>query len=1207
MPHAPTIFDREQLERSLVARLSSLCTAHGDLLALRDAESSLTYRQLESAVAGAADALAGDDAPVALLLEHGTGTVVALLGAIAAGRPYVPLDPTYPRAQLEHMLADSGAKQIVGQGPTLQLARELARDAALLDLSSVRPGSRSLAEHAARTTADSRACILYTSGSTGMPKGIVHTHRTIQHLVWSHVTSYGLGPGDKLSLVFSTSFAASLSEIFGAVLTGASLSLTSAKKIGMGALAAWLCSEGITVLKVPISLFRVLLRSLEPAARFPDVRLVLLGGDSLFRKDVEKARAHFRPDCPLVNRLTSSEALSITRYPIDRSLRLGEEVVPVGYADHDTEVSVVDDDGRPLPPGELGQVAVRSRYLSPGYWRRDELTRSTYLPGTPEDPRVTLLTGDLGRLRPDGCLEHFGRRDAQVKLRGYRVELPAVEAALCALDTMREAAASLVAADGEGDVKRLVGYVVPAPGRQLSVGALRAALARTLPDFMIPSAFVVLDTLPHTPTGKLDRRALPAPQSVRPLLDGAYVRPRTEIERRLVEIWAEVLGQGTVGVHDNFFDLGGDSLHLLRVHARLRQAFGLEVPVVELFARPTVAAVATWLLAPRQQRPEPRPAAPVTVAPLVPERAVAVIGMAGVFPGAADLERFWANLRDGVESLRTWADDELRAAGVDPLLLADPTYVRTAPELPELKLFDAGFFGLSPLEAALLDPAHRLLLECAWHALEDAGHAPGKYAGRVGVYAGTSPSAYLVQHLLPQRDRLPAVSDLQLRLATDPEFLATRIAYKLDLKGPALSVSTACSTSLVAIHLACKALLDGECELALAGGSSVESPEPAGYRFQDGWITSRDGRCRPFDSDAQGTVFGSGAGMVVLKRLDRALADGDTVRAVVRGSALNNDGAVKVGFAAPSVDGQASVVAAAQAAAGVPGDAIEYVETHGTGTPLGDPIEIAALTRAFRQSTERSGFCALGSLKSNVGHLSRAAGVAGFVKAVLTLEHREIPPSLHFEHPNPQIAFERTPFFVAASLRAWEARPDQPRRAAVSSFGVGGTNAHAILEEWPRPAAQVAPEGPALLLVSAQTDAALAASERALQKHLERHSEAHLHDVAFTLQAGRQDFAQRRAIVARDRDDALRKLGSGAGPPAGTSARRRASSSCSPARARSTCRWRGGSTTVSRASARTSIAAPRSCGRTSGWTCAGSSSRRSPSRGRRRRSSSRRG
>jgi phthiocerol/phenolphthiocerol synthesis type-I polyketide synthase E len=505
-----------------------------------------------------------------------------------------------------------------------------------------------------------------------------------------------------------------------------------------------------------------------------------------------------------------------------------------------------------------------------------------------------------------------------------------------------------------------------------------------------------------------------------------------------------------------------------------------------------------------------------------PLEGVAVVGLAGRFPGARNLEELWRNLQDGVESISFFSDRELEEAGVEPALLARPEFVKAAGALEDIELFDADFFGFSAREASIMEPQYRLFLESAAEALQNAGYDAESYDGAVGVYAGMSVGKYLMNNLASNREILEWAGDLQLRIYNDKDFLASLTAYKLNLRGPSLSVQTACSTSLVAICLASQALLNYQCDMALAGGVSVSSPARFGYKALAG-VFSPDGHCRAFDADAQGTVHGNGVGVVVLKRLADAVADGDTISAVIKGFAINNDGAHKVGYTAPSVDGQAEVIAMAQAMAGVDPETVTCIEAHGTGTPLGDPIEIAALTQVFRQSTDRTGFCAVGSVKTNFGHLDAAAGVASFLKTVLALEHRMLPPSLHFRRPNPQMDLASTPFFVNASLREWN--PDGvPRRAGVSAFAVGGVNAHVVVEE--APAAE--PSGPSrpwqLLVLSARTETALEAATDNLAGHLERHPERDLADVAFTLQAGRRAYAYRRALVCRDREEALRIL-----------------------------------------------------------------------------------
>ncbi|WP_186014296.1 non-ribosomal peptide synthetase/type I polyketide synthase [Burkholderia gladioli] len=511
---------------------------------------------------------------------------------------------------------------------------------------------------------------------------------------------------------------------------------------------------------------------------------------------------------------------------------------------------------------------------------------------------------------------------------------------------------------------------------------------------------------------------------------------------------------------------------------------------------------------------------------------IAIVGMAGRFPGAQDIDIFWEQLRDGVESIRRYDAAELAAAGVDPALLADPAFVPVGAFLPDIDRFDAGFFGFTPREAELTDPQQRLFLETAWAALEHAGCDPSRYAGPIGVYGGLAFNGYFFHQLSRSPGTLRNSTPMQLTLGNGGDFLASRVAYHLGLRGPAVTVQTACSTSLVAIHLACQSLLAGECEMALAGGVSIDVLRVPGYRHAEGDIRSRDGHCRAFDAQASGTVPGSGLGVVVLKPLERARADGDTIHAVIRGSAINNDGANKVGFTAPSAEGQAGVLAEALGAAGVAADSVSYVETHGTATTLGDPIEFDALRRVYGQPRANGSVCAIGSVKTNLGHLDAAAGVAGLIKTALALRHRQIPASLHFSAPNPHLEIAGSALAVAARTAPWPTPEGVPRRAGVSSFGIGGTNAHLVLEEAPPQPVEPARHARHLILLSARGGEALEAATAGLREHLRARLAAHpdadhgayLADLAYTTQVGRMRFGQRRAVVAADLDEALRAL-----------------------------------------------------------------------------------
>lgn len=503
--------------------------------------------------------------------------------------------------------------------------------------------------------------------------------------------------------------------------------------------------------------------------------------------------------------------------------------------------------------------------------------------------------------------------------------------------------------------------------------------------------------------------------------------------------------------------------------------------------------------------------------------AVAIIGMAGRFSGARDVNAFWQNLCDGIEAITFFSDQELTAAGVSDEELRNPKYVKAAMVLDDVELFDAFFFGLTPREAEVMDPQQRFFLECAWEALENAGYNPESYQGAIGVYAGSSTSSYLLNNLWGNPSVLNAFGRRQTLLFNDKDFLATRASYLMNLRGPSFSVQTACSTSLVAVHLACQSLLNGECDIALAGGVAISVPQRTGYLHQDGDVLSPDGHCRAFDARAQGTVVGNGVGIVVLKRLSDALVERDTIYAVIRGSAINNDGSLKVGYTAPSVKRQADVVAEALAVAGIDPETIGYVETHGTGTPIGDPIEIAALTQAYRMFTGKKGFCAIGSVKTNIGHLDAAAGVTGLIKTVLALQNKLLPPSLNFENPNPQINFKESPFYVNTALSAWEGK-EHPRRAGVSSFGIGGTNVHVVLEEAPASKPTSTSKEWHLLTLSAKTASGLENRTADLLEYLKRQPDVNIADVAHTLLVGRKTFNHRRMVLCNSVNDAIQTL-----------------------------------------------------------------------------------
>ncbi|HEV2733919.1 MAG TPA: amino acid adenylation domain-containing protein, partial [Longimicrobiaceae bacterium] len=971
---------------------------------------------------------------------------------------------------------------------------------------------------------DNLAYVIYTSGSTGTPKGVAVEHRSVVAFTMDTAERLDVQPSDRVLQLAAPGFDIVVEELFPAWSRGAAVVLASERMPSPGELLETVARHGVTWFDLPTAYWHEWVRHLaRTGGRVPpSVRFVVVGGERIARERLAEWTA---TGVPLVHMYGVTEAtVNSTAFRLEPGEDgSGWESLPIGGATGGARLYVLGRGMQPVPVGVPGELWIGGAGVARGSLGRPGLTAERFGPDPfSGEPGARLYhTGDRVCRLASGDLEFLGRVDEQVKVRGIRIEPGEVEAALLAHPGVRECV--VVAREDAPGERRLVAYLAGAA----AADGLREHLRARLPSHMVPSAFVVLPALPLSANGKVDRAALPAPEAP---VRASGRAPRTATERALAGVWTDVLGVEQVSADDNFFDLGGHSLLLVRVHARLGERLGAEVPIAELFQHPTLASLAAFLDARRGAPTAPAARPGIRTAHRTSGReeagdygmAVAVVGMSGRFPGARDLDEFWRNLRGGVDGITRFGDDELLAAGVAPAALRDPRYVRARGVLADVEMFDPGFFGLSPREATILDPQQRVFLECAWEALETAGYDPEAFGGRIGVFSGADLNRYQLDVRSHRRLR-EAAGGLQITLGNASHFLPLRASHRLNLTGPSLNVQTACSSSLVAVHLACQCLLTGDADMVLAGGVSIYLPQTAGYLYREGGVFSPDGRCRAFDARAGGTVSGNGAGVVLLKRLEDALADGDTVHAVVRGSAVTNDGGWKAGFPAPGRDGQARAIGDALARAGISPDTVGYVEAHGSGTEVGDPVEVAALTQAFRARTDRTGFCALGSVKTAIGHLDTAAGIAGFIKAVLAVREGEIPPSLHFDEPNPRIDFAGSPFVVADTLRPW-AGDGHPRRAGVSSFGLGGTNAHVVLEEAPARASVPSGRPWHPLVLSARTPTALEAATDRLAAHLRAHPEQEVADVAFTLGAGRRAFEHRRVLVCRDGEDAAAAL-----------------------------------------------------------------------------------
>ncbi len=1055
---------------------------------------------------------------VGLCLPRGLDMAAAVLGVLKAGGAYVPLDPAYPAERLRVMLENAQPRVLLTH-TDLQASLPPSDHTLLLDTFDWQGRAASAPDD--HTRPEQLAYVIYTSGSTGTPKGVALGHGALSNLIAWQVGDSPLGVGDRTLQFASLSFDVSFQEMFATWASGGTLILISENlRRDPRGLLRLIREQRVARLFLPFVALQQLADALRPEEDAPlSLKEIMTAGEQL--QITPKIAAFFAKSqgCALHNQYGPSEAHVVTQYTLAGPPASWPALPPIGKAIANTQTYVLNEQMQPVPAGEEGELFLGGTCLAQGYLHRPDLTAQKFVPSPfAEDARL-YKTGDRARVLPGGDIEFLGRADGQVKIRGFRIEIGEIEHALSQHPHVRQCA---VTVQGEGMDKALAAFVVT--DGMVDTADLRRGLAQSLPPYMVPASFTTLDTLPLTPSGKVDRRALPMPDKA------AIPAPATPVSAAALtsaisQIWQGLL-HVTPGPDDSFFDIGGTSLHMTQAQQALTDLLGWEPEITTLFQYPTVSSLAKRL---GVAAPQPAAAQEAHSGPSPDTNAVAIVGMAGRFPNAPSVDRFWHNITHGEEAITRFSDDELRAAGVPEELIANPDYVKARAVLDNADLFDAAFFSMTPREAEVTDPQHRVFLECAWEALEHAGYSPETSAHAIGVYAGLSWNTYLLHHLLADRRAVEAlththqVGHYPILVGNDKDYLPTRVSYKLNLTGPSVSVQTGCSTSLVAVCQAVQALLAGQCGMALAGGVSLSFPQTRGYLYQEGGMVSPDGHCRVFDAQAAGTVFGGGAGVVVLKRLADAIADRDTIYAVIKGAALNNDGAHKVSYTAPGVDGQADVIARAQSLAQTPPDTITYVEAHGTGTPLGDPIEVAALTQAFRRGTDKTQYCALGSVKAHIGHLEAAAGVTGLIKTSLALTHKVLPPTLHFQSPNPRIDFAQSPFFVSNELTPW-ASDNAPRRAGVSSFGVGGTNAHVVLEEAPVPTPGSVSRPWQVLAISAKTPSARDRMAANLASHLAHHPEADIADTAYTLATGRRTFPYRQVVVCRDGAEAAALL-----------------------------------------------------------------------------------
>ncbi|GAB2542667.1 hybrid non-ribosomal peptide synthetase/type I polyketide synthase [Spirosoma aerophilum] len=1103
--------------KSIVDLLVEQANETPDQIAVVYMDQQLTYRELNDQSNQLAHHLqrcgVKEDVLVPVCLHRSVAMIISLVGILKAGGAYVPIDPDYPQDRIAYILADVNSQVIVADALSQTKLKEAPTGATLVCMDNDWPAISLESKEAVPTelTPQNLAYVIYTSGSTGRPKGVMIEHRNVVQLFKMETPLFNFGVQDVWTLFHSFCFDFSVWEIFGALLFGGRLVIVpkaTAKDTAL--LSALLIRQQVTVLNQTPSAFYALQEEIVGNADLLAIRYVIFGGEALNPANVMPWK-QASPNCQMINMYGITETTVHVTFQALEKEQLTSASSLIGKPIPTLTTYILNSDQHEVGAGEVGELYVGGAGLARGYLNQPELTASRFIrhPFSNEPDARLYRSGDLAQVLPDGNLVYLGRIDDQVKIRGYRIELGEIEHALQQYPGVKQAVV-LAREVIDGD-KRLVGYVVMDTDSFVR-HELISFLQTRLPDYMVPAQLVPIDAIPLTSNGKVDRKALPVPE-LSELVSTPYSAPTNPTEEKLNAIWKQVLQLNRVGRQDNFFELGGNSLLAVKTIATLKQVYQYDLPVTKLYQFPTISALAGYLDGQKKQANQPQKKNRSTISETSGD--IAVIGMAGRFPGADSVEELWSILKQGRETIRFFSEQELDKT-LPTALTTDSAYVKARGILNGADQFDADFFGLNPRLAEVMDPQQRIFMEIAWEVLEKSGYSPQNYAGDIGVWAGCGNNTYYLNNVLRNEQVVSQIGSFQAMTVNEKDFIASRTAYQLNLKGPAVSVFSACSSSLLAITQAVDSIRLQKCELAIAGGASITAPINSGHLYEEGAMLSRDGHCRPFDANAGGTVFSDGAGVVLIKSLAAAKRDGDTIFAVIKGVGVNNDGGGKGSFTAPNAEGQAGAIQMALDDARIDPSTLSYIEAHGTATPLGDPIEIDGLNIAFGPEARKQ-FCAIGSIKSNLGHLTAAAGVAGFIKTTLALHHRQLPPSLGFETPNPVINFTDSPFFVNTALTEWHS--PTPRRAGVSSFGVGGTNVHVVVEEYAHKLPVSADEPDVtrplqLVTWSAKSTPSLHAFATRLADTLQQKTDLKLADLAFTLQTKRVPFAHRRFIVS---------------------------------------------------------------------------------------------
>ncbi len=1115
-----------------------------DQIAVVFEENSLTYKQLNNCANQLAKVLREKGVKpnriVGIMVERSLEMIIGMLGILKAGGTYLPISPDYPDERVTYMLEDSQAEIMLTQSS--------------IAAGFTFKGEKITIDNGASYTADIEnltvinkktdlAYVMYTSGTTGKPKGVMIPHKALTNFLISMGNKPGLISQDKLLAVTTYCFDIAGLELFLPLITGAQCFICDSEK-----------ARDVEKLKKEIQKIKPTIMQATPVTwtmlcqagwKNEEKLKILCGGEAL----PEKLKQFFIE--------TNSEAWNVfgpTETTIWSTIQLikEDEPITIGKPIANTQIYVLGKNSKPVPIGIPGELYIAGDGLAKGYLNKPELTAEKFISNPFHKGTKLYKTGDLARWLPDGNIEFLGRIDHQVKIRGFRIELGEIESQLNKHQEIQDGVVVVKEQDG---IKQLIAYYVRSHNDDktlLDVQIIRDFLKITLPSYMIPGIFVELEAIPLTSNGKVDRKDL---MKRKVIIEGKRKEslPESAIEAKVLAIWQEVLKIADINTEEGFFEVGGDSLSAVSVSEKIKNELNCDFNVTTLFKYPNIKEISNYITEAREKTAEdtvefkeeatskegsydPSTLEKDIKVLAVPDyygECLAIVGISCQVPGAKNHYEFWENLKQGKESTKFFSKEELYALNLPEEIVENPDYIAVQSAIEGKDLFDPGFFNISPREAAFMDPQLRFLLLHSWKALEDAGYVPGQIP-ETGVFMSASNNFYQAAAMTHSTTQvIKNVNEYMGWVLGQGGTIPTMISYKLGLKGPSFFLHSNCSSSLVGLYSAYHSLMSREVKYALVGAATISAAANLGYVHQHGLNFSSDGHIKTFDTAADGMIGGEGAAVILLKRADDAVKDGDHIYAILRGIGINNDGADKVGFYAPSIKGQVDVIEKVLEAKKINPESIGYVEAHGTGTKIGDSIEFAALNEAYRKYTNKRQFCGLGSVKTNIGHLDTAAGLAGCIKVAMLLQNNEIPPTINYKDPNPIFDLDNSPFYIVDKLKKWE-QNTTPHRAALSSFGVGGTNTHLIFEQYPL--AESLPEaGPghehmsaAIVPLSAQNNEILRSYAKELFDFLIQTSsvnvELNLADLAYTLQVGREAMESRVIFIVNSKEELTEKL-----------------------------------------------------------------------------------